>query len=314
MRLGFAGTPEFAVPALKRLCALKGASVVGVLTQPDRPAGRGQHATKSPVKLAAEELGLPVHQPPTLKSAEGLKALLSLDLEVLVVAAYGLILPKAALEAPRRGCINIHASLLPRWRGAAPIQRALLAGDARSGITIMRMELGLDTGPMLSWRDLEIDEEDTAASLHDRLALLGADLMAETLPSVLDGSARELKQPESGVTYAAKLTKAEARIDWSRSALEISRQVRAFNPWPVAETTLEGKQLRIWDARVTSEADREQIPVAEPGLVLSSGADGVEVVTGQGLLTLTRLQLAGRKALPAAEFLKAQSLTGAKLT
>jgi len=307
LRLGVAGTPEFAVPALQRLALAR--SVCAVFTQPDRPSGRGQSLHLSPVKRRALELGLAVYQPVSFKALEAASLLRSLQLDLLVVAAYGLILPAAVLEIPRLGCINIHASLLPRWRGAAPIQRALLAGDSRTGITIMRMQAGLDTGPMLSSRPTDITALDNAASLHDRLATLGADLMLETLPGIESGSAHETPQPDEGVTYAQKINKAEARIDWSLDAGQIWRQVRAFNPWPVAETRWDGQQLRVWEAQLPASTKQ---PAEAPGSVLAASAQGIDVACGRGVLRILRLQLAGRKPLCAGDFLKGQRLGGAR--
>ena len=277
----------------------------------------------SPVKRRALELGLSVHQPLTLRTAEAADLLRSLQLDLLVVVAYGLILPAAILAIPRLGCINIHASLLPRWRGAAPIQRSLLAGDSRTGITIMRMEAGLDTGPMLASRATQITALDTGQSLHDRLARMGADLMVETLPAIESGTLQEQPQPEHGVTYAQKISKAEARIDWLKDAASIWRQVRAFNPWPVAETRCEGQQVRIWEAHLPPQtsapasagpasAGRAHTGRAAPGSVLIADAAGIEVACGQGVLRVTRLQLAGRKPLQAGDFLKGQRLDGAR--
>jgi methionyl-tRNA formyltransferase len=307
LKLGFAGTPDFAVPALQKLAAQH--HIAAVFSQPDRPAGRGQALQMSPVKRRALELGLTVHQPPNFKTPEALALLREAQLDALVVVAYGLILPAAALTIPRWGCINIHASLLPRWRGAAPIHRAILAGDSRTGITIMRMEAGLDTGPMLEWRDIKIERFDTAKLLHDRLAALGAELIAESLPKLADGALREVAQPAQGVTYAAKIDKSEARIDWRRSAEEIDRQVRAFNPWPIAETLLNGAQLRIWQAEPLESPALSG--AAEPGSVLTAGPEGIDVVCGSGVLRILTVQLAGRKALPAGEFLRGQHLDGA---
>jgi methionyl-tRNA formyltransferase len=307
LRLGVAGTPEFAVPALQRLALTH--SVCAVFTQPDRPAGRGQSLQLSPVKRRALELGLAVYQPVSFKALEAASLLRSLQLDLLVVAAYGLILPATVLEIPRLGCVNIHASLLPRWRGAAPIQRALLAGDSHTGITIMRMQAGLDTGPMLSSRATDITALDNAASLHDRLAVLGADLMLETLPGIASGSVHETPQPDQGVTYAQKINKAEARIDWSLGADRIWRQVRAFNPWPVAETRWDGQQLRVWEAQLPADPKR---PAEAPGSVLAASAQGIDVACGEGIVRILRLQLAGRKPLSAADFLKGQQLGGAR--
>ena len=313
LRLGFAGTPEFAVPALEALSEAQ--RICGVFTQPDRPSGRGQPLRASPVKTFATLRGFPVYQPATFKSQEMLETLRGLDLDVLVVVAYGLILPPAALQVPRKGCINIHASLLPRWRGAAPIQRAVLAGDSKTGVTIMRMEAGLDTGPMLAFREIEIGAHDTAKTLHDRLARLGAELIVETLHALGSGRVREVPQPAEGVTYAEKIDKAEALIDWQQDAVQVWRRVRAFNPWPIAETRLNGTQLRIWDARMLDPAVPEQGEPragALPGTVLAATHDGVDVACGRGVLRILRLQLAGRKPLFAQEFIKGQRLDGAR--
>ncbi|HEY4442929.1 MAG TPA: methionyl-tRNA formyltransferase [Steroidobacteraceae bacterium] len=317
LRLGFAGTPEFAVPALGVLAQAH--RICAVFTQPDRPAGRGQSLHASPVKTLATLLGLPVHQPPSFKSPETLEFLRSLELDALVVVAYGLILPPAALQCPKLGCINIHASLLPRWRGAAPIQRAVLAGDSKTGVTIMRMDAGLDTGPMLAAREIDIGADDTAKTLHDRLARLGAELIGETLGALRQGRVSELPQPSEGVTYAEKISKAEALIDWRQDALQISRRVRAFNPWPIAETRLDGTQLRIWDAQTldsraapANPAFTAAAPTGEPGSVLSATHAGIDVACGRGVLRILRLQLAGRKPLVPVEFLKAQRLDGAR--
>ena len=311
MKLGFAGTPDFAVPALQLLAAQH--SIRAVFTQPDRPAGRGQALHVSAVKRMALELGLPVHQPASFKTPEALAMLQTAEVDALIVAAYGLILPPAALGIPRWGCINIHASLLPRWRGAAPIQRALLAGDAQSGVTIMRMEAGLDTGPMLKSRSTGIAARDTAQALHDRLAAMGAELVAESLQDLRAGRAEEVAQPGSGVTYAAKIGKAEASIDWQQSAQQIDRQVRAFNPVPVAQTRFNGEQLRIWDAEpmAAPPLNNDAMP---PGTVLSATDDGIDVVCGTGVLRILKAQLAGRKPLAAAEFLRGHRLSGARFT
>ena len=300
----FAGTPEFSVPALAALAASEH-RVVAVYTQPDRPAGRGQQVATSAVKQFAQKNGLPLEQPATLRDPVAIERLAHWHADVMVVVAYGLILPPPALAIPAKGCINIHASLLPRWRGAAPIHRAILAGDTQTGITIMRMDAGLDTGPMLLQRVTQISPQDTAAILHDRLAALGAEAIVAAFAQIADGSITAREQPAQGVTYAAKVRKDEAPIDWSKSALELDRQVRAFNPWPVAETRLHGQQLRIWEAGAIETAT-----VAKPGSVVAANASGISVATGAGLLNLQRVQLAGRKAVPAAEFLHAQQLDG----
>jgi methionyl-tRNA formyltransferase len=287
-----------------------------VFTQPDRPAGRGQTLHSSPVKARATLRGFPVYQPASFKSPQTLELLRGLALDALVVVAYGLILPPAALECPRLGCINIHASLLPRWRGAAPIQRALLAGDATTGITIMRMDAGLDTGPMLAVGRVDIGARDTAKTLQDRLARLGAELVGGTLNALNQGGVREVPQPSEGVTYAEKINKAEARIDWRRDADHVLRQVRAFNPWPIAETRLNGVQLRILDAELCGTPARAAaapgVATAAPGTVLAAAEDGIDVVCGRGVLRILRLQLAGRKSLGAREFIQGQPLDGAR--
>jgi len=307
LRLLFAGTPEFAVPALDGLLAA-GHGLCAVYTQPDRPAGRGRRLTQSPVKLRALELGLTVEQPANLKSLEARQRLASFGADLLVVVAYGLILPPEVLAAPRLGCLNIHASLLPRWRGAAPIQRAILAGDAHTGITIMRMDAGLDTGPMLLAEATPIDPRETGGSLHDRLAGLGARLVVEAIGQWLGGTIQPRAQPAEGVTYAPKIRKEEAIIDWSQPAVAIDRQVRAFNPWPVAETRWRGEQLRIWAAGTGPNPSG-----GEPGRVLQASADGLLVATGDGALRVETLQLAGRRPTTAAEFLNAHDLAGARL-
>lgn len=309
LRLGFAGTPEFAVPALQRLSREHPIEVV--FTQPDRPAGRGQTLQASPVKRMALELGLKVEQPASLKTTQAIEVLRAAQLDALIVVAYGQILTRAALALPKLGCFNIHGSLLPRWRGAAPIQRAILAGDCVTGVTIMRMQAGLDTGPMLASCSVEIGVRDNAQTVHDRLAALGAELLADTLPAISAGTAREVVQPAEGVTYAAKILKAEAPIDWRHAAGQISRQVRAFNPWPVAQTQFNGATLRIWDAETVdmhfSSAGRD----VSAGTVMAATGEGIDVACGTGVLRILRLQLPGRKPLTAQEFLQGQRLTGA---
>jgi len=296
MRIVFAGTPEFAVPALEAL-VIAGHHVPAVLTQPDRPAGRGLAAAASAVKRAATGRGIPVLQPATLKTPAAQDELRALAPDALVVAAYGLILPQVVLDIPRLGAINIHASLLPRWRGAAPIQRALLAGDPETGISIMRMEAGLDTGPLLLSEALPIRPEDTAGTLHDRLAVLGARLVVTALDGLLRGTLVATSQPVDGVTYAAKLEKHEARIDWTRPALEIERQVRAFNPVPGATARLRDTEVKVWQATPADGA-------GEPGAVIAIGAPGIVVAAGAGALRLETLQRAGGKRLQAREFLR----------
>jgi methionyl-tRNA formyltransferase len=301
LRVAFAGTPHFALPALAALAA-SSHELVGVLTQPDRPSGRGRHLSASPVKLAAQSYGVPLAQPSSLKTAEGRAALEAWRPDALVVAAYGLILPPTVLELPRLGCINVHASLLPRWRGAAPVARAILAGDAETGITIMQMDAGLDTGPILLERKIAIDRAATAGRLEEALAALGADALLEALRQIEGGSARSRPQPREGVTYAAKLAKSEAVIDWRSSALAIERQVRAFNPWPIAETRLSAEPLRIHAAHALARVDSS---AGVPGTVLALDPGAIVVACGEGALALTELQRPGRKPLPAAEFARA---------
>jgi methionyl-tRNA formyltransferase len=307
LRIVFAGTPDFAVPALGALHAA-GHDLVAVYTQPDRPAGRGQALTASPVKRRALELGLALEQPATLRTPDAVERLRAFDAELMVVVAYGLILPQAVLDVPRLGCWNIHASLLPRWRGAAPIQRALLAGDDVTGVTIMQMEAGLDTGPMLLVRETPIGPRELGGELHDRLSRLGAEAIVAAIAAWQAGRVAPVPQPAAGVTYAAKLSKAEARIDWSQPAVAIDRQVRAFNPWPVAETAWDGRQLRVWQCEPEPSTAR-----AAPGTVLESSGSRIVVATGDGALRLLQVQLAGRRAMSAAEFLNAHALGWARL-
>jgi methionyl-tRNA formyltransferase len=303
----YAGTPEFAVPALDALVDSRH-RVLAVYTQPDRPAGRGRQLHMSAVKQCALRRRIPVEQPSTLRDAAALERLASWSADLMIVAAYGLILPAPALDAPRLGCVNIHASLLPRWRGAAPIHRAILAGDEETGVTIMQMDEGLDTGPMLLERRTSIHPRDTGATLHDRLAALGAQALLAALDGLAAGAIRPTMQPATGATYAAKIRKEEAVIDWNRSAVEIDRQVRAFNAWPIAETRWRGEQLRIWEA-----APLAQRTAAPAGTVLASGPLGVDVATGDGILRIARLQAPGRKPVSAAEFSNAHRLEGIAL-
>jgi len=310
LRIVFAGTPEFAVPALEALHAARH-EIAAVYTQPDRPAGRGQTLTASPVKRRALELGLPVEQPSSLKSADAVARLAGQRVDLMVVIAYGLILPQAVLDVPRLGCWNIHASLLPRWRGAAPIQRAILAGDVQTGVTIMQMDAGLDTGPMLLVHPATIGARDHAGDLHDRLSALGAEAIVAAIDEWHAGRLVPRPQPPDGATYASKIRKEEARIDWTHSAVVVDRLVRAFNPWPVAETLWAGRQLRVWQAE--PEPAAASGPAAEAGTVLEAVDGRIVVATGEGNLRLARVQLAGRRAMTAAEFLNAHSLTGARL-
>ncbi|HEC18025.1 MAG TPA: methionyl-tRNA formyltransferase [Gammaproteobacteria bacterium] len=307
LNLLFAGTPEFAAHSLQALLDSEH-QVLAVYTQPDRPAGRGRKLTASPVKALALEHDLPVLQPQTLREAEVQQALADWQADVLVVVAYGLILPQAVLDAPRLGCLNVHASLLPRWRGAAPIQRAILAGDTETGVTIMQMDAGLDTGDMLYKVSCPIEPTDTAATLHDRLAGLGATALVETLRRLDAGEVQPEKQDDAQATYAEKLQKSEALIEWSQSAEVLSRTVRAFNPWPVAFTRWHDQNLRIWFAQALKET-RD----APPGTVLAESREGIDVATCEGVLRITQLQLPGGKALDAGQFLNAHSLLGQRL-
>lgn len=295
MKLIFAGTPVFAAQALRAILAA-GHEVALVLTQPDRQSGRGMAVHASPVKELAVASGIEVFQPPTLKDGAVQQRLRDVGAEAMIVAAYGLILPQAVLDLPPLGCINIHASLLPRWRGAAPIQRALLAGDRETGVCIMQMDAGLDTGAVLHQGRLPIDDDDTAASLHGKLAELGARLIVEALAK---SPLTPCAQAAQGATYAAKIDKAEAWLDWRLPAPLLARQVRAFNPFPGAAARLGGNPLKVWRA----EADDGQRAPAEPGTVIAADKTGIVVACGQGALRLTELQKAGGKRLPVAQFL-----------
>ena len=305
-RIVFAGTPEFAVPSLAALCAA-GHTVVAAYTQPDRPAGRGRQLAASPVKQRALALGIPVEQPDSLRTAAARARLAALEPDLMVVVAYGLLLGPKVLALPTFGCVNVHASLLPRWRGAAPIQRAILAGDAETGVSIMRMDQGLDTGPVYAERATPIGHEESARQLHDRLAVLGAELLVETVPGILKRALTPTPQLTVGVCYARKLEKREARLDWSWPAVELARAVRAFDPWPVAETQWGEVVLRIHRARALEAAAG-----AAPGTVLRAGGDGIDVATGAGVLRLLALQAPGGKVLEAGQFVAARELVGAR--
>ena len=304
----YAGTPDFAVPALEALLA-SGHRVCAVYTQPDRPAGRGRQLQASPVKQVAQAAQVPVYQPHTLKSAEVEQQLSRLAPDVMVVAAYGLLLPAAILRIPRYGCINIHASLLPRWRGAAPIQRAIQAGDQQTGITIMQMDAGLDTGGMLRQAACHIGPTDTAGMLHDRLACLGAQALMTVLATyAASGGITALAQQEALATYAGKLNKSEAKIDWHEPAQALERKIRAFNPWPVAQTIWQGQPLRIWLAECVTGVASD----TAPGTVIRTGPMGIDVATGDGVLRLQQVQLPGKRPMVAKDFLNAHALQGVK--
>ena len=301
LRLIFAGTPEFAVPCFEA-CRASGVDVVAVYTQPDRPAGRGRKLTPSPVKQAALAAGIAVEQPESLKPPEARRTLANYRPDLLIVVAYGLILSRKVLATPRLGCWNVHASLLPRWRGAAPIQRAILAGDTESGVDLMQMEAGLDTGPVMLQRRTPIAVDETGGSLHDRLSLLGADVLAEGLRRTVAGeSLAATPQSEDGVTYAHKLDKAEARLDVARPSAELERKVRAFDPWPVAEAEVLDEPLRIWAAHAIDRDHSEA-----PGAVLGASRDGIDLACGEGVLRITALQRAGGKRISAADYLNAR--------
>ncbi len=317
MKIVFAGTPDFARVALERLLAA-GFTVPLVLTQPDRPAGRGMKLQASPVKQCALEHGIAVAQPRSLRldgkypddAAAAREALLAAGADAMVVAAYGLILPQWVLDLPPKGCLNIHASLLPRWRGAAPIHRAIEAGDAETGVTIMQMDAGLDTGDMLLMERLPIAAHDTTATLHDRLAALGGRMIVEALELAACGGLRPEPQPAEGVTYAHKIEKAESAIDWTLPAEAIGRRIRAFDPFPGASTTAQGEVVKLWSCEIDSA---QPAPDARPGQILAIDPAGIAVACGQGALRLTVLQRAGGKRLPAADFLRGFPLAPGQL-
>jgi methionyl-tRNA formyltransferase len=300
MRLVFAGTPEFSVPSL-HACLVSGAEVVAVYTQPDRPAGRGRKLSASPVKQAALDVGIVVEQPETLRDKDARAQLAAHAPDLMVVVAYGLILPKSVLAIPRLGCWNVHASLLPRWRGAAPIQRAILAGDTETGVDLMQMEAGLDTGPVLLEARTPIRADDTGGSLHDRLAALGASTLADGLARLLRGEGLPATpQRDDGVAYAHKLDKAEARLDWHEPALQLERKVRAFDPWPVAEAIVDGERLRIWSAEAIAG------DAAEPGRIVATARDTIDIATGDGLLRVREVQREGGRRMAVRDWLNAR--------
>ncbi len=309
LRIIYAGTPDFSVAALQALLA-SSHEVVAVYTQPDRPAGRGRGFKASPVKEKALEFDIPVYQPESLKDEQAQDELKALNADLMVVTAYGLLLPAAVLEIPRLGCINIHASLLPRWRGAAPIQRAILAGDKKTGITIMQMDEGLDTGDMLAVTECDITADDTGSSLHDKLMVLGAETLMSALPAIAEQAQDRIKQNDADACYASKLTKAEAEINWQQSAEEIQRAIRAYNAWPVAychyEKNNKPSSLRLWQAEVIEK--NISSTEALPGKVISESTKGIDVVTGEGVLRITQLQAEGKRKMSVADFLNAHSL------
>ncbi len=300
MRIIFAGTPDFAARHLDALLTSEH-EVVGVFTQPDRPAGRGNKLTPSPVKTLALEHGIPVFQPKSLRPAESQQLVAELNADVMVVVAYGLILPQAVLDMPKLGCINVHGSLLPRWRGAAPIQRSLWAGDSQTGITIMQMDVGLDTGNMLHKIECDIEPQDTSATLYNKLAELGPTGMLTTLQQLAEGTAKPEVQDEALVTYAEKLSKEEARLDWSLSAKQLERCIRAFNPWPMSYFVIEEQPVKVWQAEAL-----EQPTTAQPGTVIAAGKAGIQIATSDGILNILQLQPAGKKAMSVQDILNSR--------
>lgn len=299
LKIIFAGTPEFAAVTLRELMHTSH-QILAVYTQPDRPSGRGLKLTPSPVKEIALANHLPLYQPANLKDASDQQTIADFHADVMVVVAYGLLLPSAVLHAPRLGCINIHASLLPRWRGAAPIQRAIHAGDSKTGVTIMQMEEGLDTGPMLLTSEYTIAADDTSQTVHDKLAVLGAKACLHALDLLAENKVMPKVQDNQLATYAQKISKEEALLDWQQSAQELERVIRAFNPWPVAHTSFQGQNLRIWSAKAL-----QQVHNAEARTILHASREGVDIAAGEGVLRLLQVQLPGGKVMPIADFYNA---------
>ena len=295
----FAGTPDFAARHLDALLASEH-QVVGVFTQPDRPAGRGNKLTPSPVKTLAQSHAIPVFQPTSLRPAENQQLVADLQADIMVVVAYGLILPQAVLSMPRLGCVNVHGSLLPRWRGAAPIQRSLWAGDSETGVTIMQMDVGLDTGDMLYKLSCPITAQDTSATLYDKLAQLGPQGLLETLSQLADGHARAEKQDDAQANYADKLSKEEARLNWQLSAAQLERCIRAFNPWPVSYFLLDEQPVKVWQASVLPHAEKQ------PGEIIAADKQGIQIATADGVLNLQLLQPAGKKPMSAQDLLNSR--------
>ncbi|QOL16144.1 methionyl-tRNA formyltransferase [Dickeya dianthicola] len=300
LRIIFAGTPDFAAQHLAGLLSSEH-EIVGVFTQPDRPAGRGNKLTPSPVKVLAEQHGIPVFQPKSLRPVENQQLVAELDADVMVVVAYGLILPQAVLDMPRQGCINVHGSLLPRWRGAAPIQRALWAGDKQTGVTIMQMDAGLDTGAMLHKIECPILPDDTSATLYEKLAKLGPQGLMNTLAQLSASQAAAETQDDGLATYAEKLSKEEARLDWQLSAKQLERCIRAFNPWPVSYFLIEEQPVKIWKAEALNDSHQQQ-----PGTILAADKDGIRIATADGVLNIQILQPSGKKAMSAQDLLNSR--------
>ena len=300
LKIIFAGTPDFAA---KHLQALLNSShqVIGVFTQPDKPAGRGNKLTASPVKQLALQNNLPVYQPISLKDSANQQIIADLNADIMIVVAYGLILPQTILVMPKYGCLNVHGSLLPRWRGAAPIQRACWAGDTETGITIMQMDVGLDTGDMLYKEKCHIEDDDTSATLYNKLAQIGPDALLKTLKLIIEGKAKPEKQNESQVTYATKLSKQEAKLDWNLTATQLERCIRAFNPWPVSYFEINGELIKVWQANVISETTDKT-----PGTILRADKSGIQIATQDGVINMTLLQPAGKKPMSAQDFLNSR--------
>lgn len=297
-KIVFMGTPDFAVPSLKIL--VKSHDVVGVVTQPDREAGRGRERRPSPVKLVAEQLGIPIYQPKTLRSSESAAPLFAWEPDLIVVAAFGQILKPHVLELPRHGSLNVHASLLPRWRGASPIQHAILSGDSKTGISLMKMDEGLDTGPVYVQQALKIEVNDTAQTLHDRLAKLGAELLEQNLEDILTGTLKPCTQDDSSATYAPMIKKQDGQIDWTKSSEHIERQIRAMTPWPSAFTFWRGQLLKIWPVEIIKG---EYLPIGRPGKVVEYQG-GATVLTESGGIRLHDVQTAGKRRTSISEFLR----------
>jgi len=297
----FAGTPEFAAKHLEQLIA-EGYNIIACYTQPDRPAGRGKKLQPSAVKQVALEHGIPVCQPASLKADDALSELAQWNADLMIVVAYGLLLPKAALDTPKHGCINVHGSILPKWRGAAPIQRAVLEGDVETGVTIMQMDVGLDTGDMLFVETCEISETDTSGSVYEKLQEIGPGALLKTVDDIATGSINPIKQDDALATYAHKLTKQEAAIDWTDSSVNIERKIRGYQPWPVAYTEFSGNTVKVWQASVS------ETPTGRPaGEIISSDKSGIQIATGEGSITITSLQPQGKKAMSAADFINGRA-------
>ena len=301
LRIVFAGTPDFAARHLAALLSSEH-EVIAVYTQPDRPAGRGKKLTASPVKTIALEHNIPVYQPENFKSDEAKQELANLNADIMVVVAYGLLLPQVVLDTPKLGCINVHGSILPRWRGAAPIQRSIWAGDAETGVTIMQMDIGLDTGDMLKIATLPIEASDTSASMYEKLAGLGPDALIDCLADIAAGKAEPVKQDDELANYAKKLSKEEARIDWNDDAAHIERCVRAFNPWPMSHFEAAENSIKVWQSRV-----EEQIIDKPAGTIVQADKTGIYVVTGNGVLVLEQLQVPGKKAMSVQDILNSRA-------